>query len=47
MQETNTIRVEHAKQLIELIVGFVKEGLTFTVDKDAQCYWIIKLTGGY
>jgi hypothetical protein len=45
--DKNTIRVEHNKDLIELVAGFIEKGIIFNVEKDAQCYWVISFTGGY
>jgi hypothetical protein len=40
------IKAETIKELVEIIAGLVKEGLTFIASKQGSC-WEIELTGGF
>jgi len=44
-----TIRNVHTDQLVKIIAGLVREGLTFRVDHNApgSDYWTVVLLGGF
>jgi hypothetical protein len=48
--ETNmNVTVRDIAQLVVIVAGLVREGVTFEVDKErgSDAVWVIRLTGGF